>query len=260
MISDYENKKLIEYLEPGKKVLIRFGHGLGDTLMFMPLFYYLKILYPQTQIDIYLECGQEKIFKSVKDKEGYGYDHVFHIDYRMSEGTGLTKNEKCCLDELGLKIEDVSTFDVVNLKKYYSPFVAVHFQGTALPNAVNCPEDIAYKIWKEILEAGKIPIECHFQHCFHNPVNGKYSFIDRDVRNCRAEIESLIGLIQSSFAFIGVASGPFVIALSVMPGKTLYLEKDHALETYTKRPLKKLNIKVPYNDGFVKEWLNELSK
>ena len=36
MIRDYKDKKLSEYLEPGQKVLIRFGHGLGDTIMFIP--------------------------------------------------------------------------------------------------------------------------------------------------------------------------------------------------------------------------------
>ena len=35
-------KKLVDYLAPGQKVLIRFGHGLGDTLMFIPLLEALK--------------------------------------------------------------------------------------------------------------------------------------------------------------------------------------------------------------------------
>ena len=74
MITDYKDKKLAEYLEPGMKALIRFGHGLGDTIMFMPAFTLLRRLYPETQIDLYVECGQEEIFESVPDKEGKDYD------------------------------------------------------------------------------------------------------------------------------------------------------------------------------------------
>lgn len=255
MISSYKEKKLVEYLKPGQKVLIRFGHGLGDTLLFIPILEKLRALYPETQIDLYVESGQEKIFKSVEDKEGSEYDYVFHLDFPMSEGSNQTKPEKCCIDEIG--IEPIT--DVAKLKSYPSPLVSVHFQGTALPNSVNCPENIAEQIWKEIKEAGKIPIEVHFEHCWHNPINKKFSFIDSSVRGSKPEISSLVGLIQHSFAFIGVASGPFVIALSVMPERLLFLEKYHKLISYTKRPVSKIELDN-FKPGSVKKWLLSLDK
>ena len=255
MITEYHEKKLVEYLEPGLSVLIRFGHGWGDTLMFMPIFWRLQDLYAEVKFDLYLECGQECVFDSFPDKEGPDHDYVFHLDFPMSEGSGLTKAQKCCIDELG--IEPLS--EIAPLPKVESPIVSVHFQGTALPNSVNCPEETARQIWQEILDAGKIPIEAHFRHTFHNPVNTRYGFVDRHVRYCHANLDNLIGLIQSSFAFVGIASGPFVTALSIMPGRTFYLERNHAATDYVKH----LDIRSAhvdsYEDGTVKEWLTSLS-
>jgi hypothetical protein len=102
MITNYKHRKLIQYLQPGQKVLIRFGHGLGDAIMFMPVLEELRRRRPDTQIDLYVECGQEKIWNSVPNKEAEGYDWIFSLDFPMSEGSGLTKREKCARDELGL--------------------------------------------------------------------------------------------------------------------------------------------------------------
>lgn len=254
MITEYHEKKLVEYLEPGLSVLIRFGHGWGDTLMFMPIFWRLQDLYAEVKFDLYLECGQECVFESFPDKEGPDHDLVFHLDFPMSEGSGLTKAQKCCIDELG--IEPLS--EIAPLPKVESPIVAVHFQGTALPNSVNCPEETARQIWQEVLDFGKIPIEAHFRHLFHNPVNTRYGFVDRHVRYCDANLSNLIGLIQSSFAFVGIASGPFVTALSIMPGRTFYLERNHKVTDYVKHfDIHSAHVDS-YENGKVKEWLGTL--
>jgi len=222
--------------------------------MFMPIFWRLQDLYAEVKFDLYLECGQECVFDSFPDKEGPDHDFVFHLDFPMSEGSGLTKAQKCCIDELG--IEPLS--EIAPLPKVESPIVAVHFQGTALPDSVNCPEETARQIWQEILDFGKIPVETHFRHLFHNPVNTRYGFVDRHVRYCDANLNNLIGLIQASFAFVGIASGPFVTALSVMPGRTFYLERNHKITDY----VKDLDIHAAhvdqYQDGTVKEWLATL--
>jgi len=259
VITDYKDRKLIEYLKPGGKYLIRFGHGLGDTLMFMPAFYKLQKLYPKSQIDIYLECGQEEIFDSVSDKDGEGYDEVFHLDFPMVEGGKGTKTQKCCKEELG--IDPWALPDSAWLPDKESPLVACHFQGTALPDSVNCPPGIAQQIWQEIITAGKIPIEVHFKHVFHNPRNEKYGFVNRHVRDCQADLHNLIGLLQRSFAFVGVASGPFVCALSIMPERILYLERHHKLESYCRHSqrVQRLSINNGYKQGMVMEWLKTLS-
>lgn len=254
MIEDFSSKKLIEYLEPGMKVLIRFGHGWGDTQMFMPIFDRLKILYPLVHFDLYLECGQEQIFNSCSDKEGQSHDLVFSLNFPMSEGSELTKAEKCCTDEVGIPYPD----KWLRLNIYDNPYVLCHFQGTALPNSVNCPESVAQQVWNEVVEADKIPMECHFEHVFHNPMNSKYGFIDNNVRRCVPKLSTLIGMVQNSFAFIGVASGPLITALSVYPYRTFFLERGHKIESYTKYPVMKMNVNE-YRKGSVRNWLTNLN-
>ena len=254
MIENYKDKKLVEYLKDDQKVLVRFGHGLGDTILWYPCFEKLKQLYPKVHFDLYVESGQEEIFESIADKDAEGYDHVFHLDFPMSEGSELTKMAKCCKEEIGIEPPEQET---AKLPSCESPFVAIHFHGTALPGSVGCPEEIAKQIWQEVKDSGKIPIEVHFEHCWHNPVNSKYGFIDVSVRGYQAKVSNLIGLIQHSFAFIGVASGPFIVALSTIPEKTMYLEKSHPLKTYTKKDIAKINLN-DFKPGVVKAWIQGL--
>jgi len=254
IIDSFKKKKLVEYLQGNEKVLIRFGHGWGDTQMFMPIFYQLKKIYSKVIFDLYLENGQEEIFNSVKSPDMSQYDFVFSLNFPMSEGSNLTKSEKCCIEEIG--IEPISKLATLSLQE--SPIVLVHFQGTCLPEGVNCSLDISEKIWEEIKQFGKIPFECHFCHNFHNPVNNKYQFIDNSARNYKANLKNLIGLVQNSFAFIGVASGPLVTALSIMPDRTLYLEKHHHIKNYTYDNVDKINI-LNYKDGNVLSWLENLT-
>lgn len=253
MITDFREKRLREYLRPGQRVLIRFGHGLGDTIMFMPLLDRLRKMFPETQIDLYVESGQEEIWESVADKDAPGYDYVFSLDFPMAEGGPMTKPGKCCADELGI----YPSCELAKLPECDSPLVGVHFQGTALPGSVGCQYAVAEQVWREILAAGKQPIETHFEHQWHNPANERFGFIGCHVRECEAKLRNLFGLLQRCYAFIGVASGPFVAALSIMPERCLYLQNRHAIETYT-------NLEVPvadvndYREGTVLEWLNRL--
>jgi len=267
MITDFKNKKLVEYLNKSidgnrglrQKILIRFGHGLGDTIMFLPILEALREKYKgYCDIDLYVEAGQEHIFGDTLDKEGEGYDLVFSLDFPMSEGTDLTKAEKCCVDEMGIDYKDLDL--EVSLKpdtEKWNPFVVVHFQGTALPDSVSCPEEVAGKIWQEIKDYGKIPIECHFEHIFHNPSNNKFDFVNRHVRDCQADIKTLIGMIQSSSAFIGIASGPFIVALASESKNVLYLEKNHPLKSYTKQDIARVDVRN-YKEGSIKQWLENM--
>jgi hypothetical protein len=231
--------------------------------MFMPLLECLRDSYPETTIDLYLECGQEEIFESYPEKDSTEHDIIFSLDFPMSEGSGILKAEKCARDELGIEYLDElrPEFELDETDLAYqenSPFVAVHFHGTALPGSVGCPEETARVIWQDIIDAGKIPIECHFEHVFHNPVNAKFGFVDNNVRKCRANLKNLIGLIQHSFAFVGVASGCFVTALNVAPERTLLIEKNHKLKDYTRdiRPSSMAMNEIKQGD--VCKWIKSL--
>ena len=265
-------KRLADYLEEvkPKKVALPFGHGLGDMVMFMNPFNALCKKYPEIEFTLILQKGLG--FEELKDsfschngravfsgdlsykEDSSEFDIIADIDFPMSEGQiKLTKGEYCCVHELG--IDPVCGHK--KLDQGVSRLVGVHFQITCLPGSANVPYDIAKKIWNEIKDAGYIPIETLMQHVFHNPVNKKYDFIDRHLRDIPPRVSTLIGVMQSCSYFICCVSGNFHTALSIMPAKKICLiEKDFKAESFTRLPINKVNVK-DYKGGFIKDWLTK---
>jgi len=261
-----QEKKLHDVIlsTKAKRVLIFFWHGIGDLIMFMKPFEYLKSLHPEVHFDLGIVrgIGQEEIYKDAigftadTDLEKQNYDLVAKIHFPMSEGQDkYTKGEYCCIHELGISptcghsIQDCPTPNRI---------VSVHFNITCLPKSCNPDRDTAQKIWNEILGMGCIPIETHFEHVFHNPENKKFDFIDCTVRRVKPRISTLAGLLKNSAAFIGVVSGNFHTALSVLPPeKIMLLEKDFTAPMFTKEKIKRCSIK-PYEEGSVKKWLAQI--
>jgi len=261
LIRNYDRDKIADILrkEKPQRVCLIFWHGLGDLVMFIPCLEQLRKLFPDIEIDLALQkgVGQEylapdAILISNANQDIDGYDFTFQIHFPMVEHMkGLwTKAEWCCMQELG--IDRVSYYP--QLPQGQSKLVACHFQATALPKPINPDEATAKQIWQEIIDAGFIPIESLFKHTYFNPVNKKFDFIDSHVRAVPASIEKLIGLLQSCFASICVASGNLPISLSIMPQRTIYLEKEYPIACYTKEKIASVNIN-DYKKGSVKECL-----
>lgn len=265
LITEYNNLKVADYLrmESPAKVCLIFWHGLGDLVMFIPTYYKLKIMFPETKIDIALQegTGQKALMPGAIEISDPGvpidgYDYTFQIHYPMSEHDNVkwTKNEWCCMVELGIDPID----EYPKIKKSASPFVACHFQATALPDPINPTEEVAEKIWNEILDTGLIPIEVFFRHKYYNPVNEKFKFIDCTVRRAKPSIKTLVNTYNHCFASICVASGNLPVSISIMPTRTLYLKKAYDIECYTRKTIPQIDV-TNYEDGKVKEWLVKLS-
>ena len=248
-----------------KRVLLFFWHGLGDLIMFMEPYKTLRARFPEVHFDLGIVkgIGQEELvpdaigFTTDADLATLDYDIVAKIHFPMSEGQEIhTKGEFCCVHELG--IEPVAGH-TIGACQTPNRLVAVHYNITCLPASCNPDEDTARKIWDEILAAGFIPIETHFQHVFHNPVNKKFDFVDCTVRRCTPRASTLAGLLKNCKAFIGVVSGNFHTALSVLPDcNIMLLEKDFTAPMFTKLPVTRCSIK-PYQEGTVQAWLTTLS-
>lgn len=266
-----QDEKLADYLRTNsthlKRVLIIFWHGLGDLIMFMDPFFKLRELYPDIQIDLAVQKGLsfEDIVpwarfidgNDMQKLEEMDYDLVVKVHFPMSEGqTELTKGEFCCVHELG--IEPVHGHRLV---KGGSPrLIGVHFNITCLPDACNPDEATAKQIWQDIIDAGFIPIETHFEHVFHNPVNKKFDFVDCTVRRSHAKISNLVGLMGSLAGFVGVVSGNFHLALAILPvNRIFFLQKHFKLECFSRLPIARANILPGEYRGEVKKWLNTLS-
>ena len=247
-----------------KKVVILFGHGLGDCIMFIPLLERLKELFPSIEIKIALQNGLDEetilpeciLFNSKEQLlESNSFDICAGINFPVETDPNLTKAELCCKLELGIEPPKI---EYKSIQKYPSKLCAVHFNITCLPHLANPEEKTAKEIWDDILEAGWIPIESHFEHVFHNPVNKKFEFIDCTVRRVVPRVSTLIGLLQSCGAFIGVVSGNFHCAMATMPhNRIAFLEKDIPVARFTHEDIKSFDLK-DYKKGSVKEWLLSL--
>jgi len=248
-----------------QRVLIAFFHGIGDVIMFIKVFEKLKELYPNIHFDLGLckGLGEEEIYPNAillnpdwREKfDTLGYDLVFSCNMPMNETQiAYTKGEWSCLKELGIELTWGHTAPEIIKNR----LIGVHFQITCLPDSANVPYEIAQKVWNEIKEAGFIPIETLCQHVFHNPVNKKYDFIDRHIRDIQPKISTLAGIIQSCAAFICGVSGNMHVALGLLPPERIVLlEKDFLAPSFTKLPITRMNIKK-YEDGSIKKWLEKL--
>lgn len=264
--SDKKLAQVIEEVKP-KTVCIIFIHGLGDLIMFLNPFQALKEKYPDVSFRLGLQKGLS--FEDIVPDADFDicsgldklaettYDLVALVHFPMSEGqTQFTKGEWCCIQELG--IDPVAGHKLV--KESPKKLIGVHFNITCLPDACNPDEETAKAVWQEIIDAGFIPIETHFQHVFHNPVNKKFDFVDCSVRNAHARISNLTGLMGSLAGFVGVVSGNFHLALAMLPGnRVFFLEKHFKLECFSHLPIARASI-LPneYQKGSVSKWLTTL--
>ncbi|MCK9459628.1 MAG: hypothetical protein M0R80_08320 [Proteobacteria bacterium] len=261
----HEEIKLDAFIKQNnyKSVLVVFRHGLGDLLMFLEPFRVLKEKNPGVFFNLAIakELGQEEVCPDalrLSDEELLSLPHevMCKIDFQMSESQDIyTKGEWCCIHELG--IEPVCG-NVAPYMMITNRLVSLHFNITCLPGACNADESTASAIWQEVIEAGYIPIESHFEHIYHNPVNKKFDFVTATVRGCKPRISSLAGLIKNSCAFIGVVSGNFHTALALLPPeRIMLLEKDFTAPMFTKLPITRCDIKN-YQKGSVCEFLSSL--
>ena len=260
-----DGKKLVEYLDTGifKKVLLPSWHGIGDLVMFMAPVEYLRNKYPHIQIDVGLAKGlqQEKFFKGNMLLEGTwdkdvlttDYDLVFicHMPLEDANNLDKTKAEVCCEQELG-------TPPICgHLRIKAKPVVGLHFQNTSVGSVATVSEEVAQKIYNEVVEAGCVPLETLFQHGFHNPMNEKFSFIENHCRNWPANLDTLISIISKCDFFIGGVSGNFHLALSILPyHKVALIENRLRAEHFTKLPIQTFDM-FDFKEGSVKEWLQD---
>lgn len=248
-------------MHEGKRILLIFRGGFGDFIMFRPVLAHIRVAYSHLDIQFgALEKDQchlvEPDFITLESFEDPVLDQydcyaAMHIIW-LSEGSGMTKPEWYCHQHFGFP----RPFHL-DLPKFPNPLVAVHFQGTCIPEATNPPEEVCRKIWADIVRAGFVPIECHFLHYGHNADNVQFDFIERSVRGCRASPINLIGLIQNCFAFVGVSSGPFHVAVASLPPERIcFLGCKWSSRDYTHLPVH--DVKTDNYTDEVYQWLSGL--
>lgn len=245
-----------------KRVLLIFWHGVGDLVMFLPVLDAVRAAYPDIDFRLGVPMGLtyrdmvpealELTGDEVNNDEitkHLPFDLVAKITFPMNEGQEIhTKGEWCLLHEIGSFVNPDRPIALQrshgHINALQTPLVAVHFQITCLPDSCNPDAATAERVWDDVLQAGMVPLEVHFQHIFHNPVNAKFPFIDATVRRCRPELKNLVGILSHARAFVGVVSGPFHVALSLLgPKRVLLLEKDFKAEHFTHQEVRRANLR-----------------
>jgi hypothetical protein len=262
--------KLADRLNTGtyKRVLLIFGHGIGDCCQGKIVLNKLREIYPNIHLDVGVFQGiqQEKVFtdgvfidgdwrERYAEPDYKEYDLVYSWNFPMEHQHDLTKTkaEISCLEELGIPL--ATGYLPIKPK----PLIGLHFNMTSIPEISNADEEVAHKIWDDVIAANCTPVETLFEHVFHNPVNKKYDFVDTHMRSCAPKLDTLISLIGSCYAMCCVVSGNFHLAMSILPShRVMLLEKDLKREHFTKIPIATANLKN--YQGEVKEWLLNITK
>jgi hypothetical protein len=85
-------------------------------------------------------------------------------------------------------------------------------------------------------------------------MNIKFDFVDHHVRVWPARLDTLMALLGASDAFVGVASGNFHLALSILgPSRVMFLERSLKVTQFTKANVATANLNG--YDGEVMTWL-----
>ena len=273
IFSNFTQKRAVDIARDHKRVLVDFAHGLGDTVMFLPAFEDFRAALPSVQVDLLTHFGQDEVFGK-KDAVYKDYDVVFTLPYDMAENSGLTKTEACCVRELGISPVEVkkklnsSWYRTAHPELFKSdeqfqrdsPYVLLAFQSTALPDPCNCPLELAETLWREVESVGKIPVECHFQHCFANPRNVAYPFVGNSTtRKLPASVKLLSNVVKTSFAFVGVATGSTVVAMASNCDRTAFLERAYHRKDYFAEVGPSFDI-ATYKRGSLAAWLRQLER
>lgn len=238
------NKKVVDYLKSGQKVLIKFDwHGMGDCVMFLPLYNRLKELYPDVSFNLVCNYGQEYFEDKNDDKYDIDFDIVFpefNNKYFGYNFHGKSKPEICCEYELGIPFTEDIEFTWEPNKVEDSGIIipknaiGVAFQVTSNPNK-SIEESVAFYIWDAIKQLGFTPVEIHFSHKLQNERNSMYGFIDRTCRTEKASVNNCIDVINKCKGFIGVNTGTFCMATAMKNGNVLHMYKMHHFSPNYKR-------------------------
>lgn len=259
-------------------VALGFDHGLGDFILFLPVFKELcritnrkiKIVSPSKR-QFQLIDKSVTVMDSLSDgRFGYIYRILYpdssRLNVPMEHFNEPAKPFLCSKYELGmpdfiwepLKMEHRN--DPNSNKR-----VGVHFCGHTGMNTKFCPPDVARRIWDEIKSKGYEPFEVHMEPSFSMEYNigdrgnHYFDFVNESnsLRFGKPDLGRMMEAIGRCRFFIGIDSGPVYLASAMLGIDNvvgLYNQKrhDHFM------PIRISMVSVsPYRKNSIKRVLNQ---
>ena len=231
VVGDLSKKKLVEYLYPGARVLVQFNrHGIGDQIMFQPLYQRLKVLHPE--VEWHLEPNRDQQY--FKESPEAPVDLVFNIAFKETAGMPLpahahprSKAHRCAVEELGIPFGESLDFTwrpgkVESSIKLEDNCIGVETQIQSVPHR-GLDEKRAQLIWDYIKHLGFTPIEVCFNNFNFNTKNIRPKFVDYSCRDFEASEENMFSVIQQCKGFVGVNTGTFCAATCILNAHVLHL-------------------------------------
>lgn len=248
---------------PHASYLLIFPHGLGDVLNAYPCIESLKALFPKTRIDVALKESNQSLKLHTADMK-YSYDFKFVANYYIPsvKFKPLTKNQLFCKMELGIDPPE-DLFYKKSLGTFTSPIVTLGFHSYCFPVEQGCPLQVAENIAKGVKDAGFLPLLLKFENNVKLIEPYNYSkYIKASTEDCVSNFNNLFGLIERSYAFIGVLGGPMWAAFNLLgPNRCLCLEhmRNCSWKHYPDSE-KQFIYQFDITAEKVKEWLLNLKK
>lgn len=248
-------KKLVDYLIPGGKYQLHMGyHGLGDVVMFYPIFRKLQRDFPNCLIDFKGRMGQE-YFDEIKTND---YDIIFDIIFPEPDYKSMSKVEVCCLKEIGIPFTPEIDYTWKPDKPLRNNIIGVNFIVDS-----NSKRNMNYRkakeVWNLIKECGFIPLEVIFYHPCAKYKSEKYDFVDFTTRGIKAHPETTLNMLSSCAGFIGVNSGTLVMYSSLFPEKAMHLNTSYNFKYYKKNnPIQETDCHGELNKEEIKTFLNSI--
>jgi len=240
-----------------QKVLINFGHGLGDSAMLTAVIAHLAKYKPNWTIDVYAGRGKHscyfgqvnQVFYEAPDWEPYQL--VFNLDWYECWSTWKdspgTKTCLCLRDKFHIQPDwDLLTYTInigdeakLRADNYIStlpperPFVLLHYEGNTSQKEKNLQHQHIRDICDFLIDHDYTPVILDWdrrsplvnQTTIFNPDN------DNDIwrKAGSGDAETLAALIERAALFVGIDSGPSKVSFTTNTPSIAIWVKHHPI-------------------------------
>lgn len=229
-------KTFEKIIENKKNVLLIFDHGLGDMVLFLPVYHELKKQMGK-RIDLASPIRRQfhlidPCIVPIQENDTFlreKYDYIYRVRYPDSKNSLIPteynddppKPYLCALYEFGMKPFIWRAIRKENpLYNKESKRVGFHFFGHTSFETKFCPKDVAETMWEETIKAGYEPFEIHMRPQYFVSMlpnqfevdSFKYATKENSLRFEYPDLSLMIQEICKCRFFFGVDSGPLYLS------------------------------------------------